>query len=45
MRIKNIREDKHITEKELANAIGAKAGTLSRYESDKLSPNAIIINR
>lgn len=40
MRIKQIREDKGISQKELAKKIGVKPSTLSRYEKGLLFPNS-----
>ena len=40
MRIKEIREDKGISQRLLARKTGMQSGTLSRYENGDISPNA-----
>lgn len=40
MRIKQIREDKGISQTDLANKLKIQRSTLSRYESGKLKPNS-----
>ena len=43
MRIKQIREDKGISQTELADKLKIQRSTLSRYESGKLKPNSEIL--
>lgn len=45
MRIKEIREQKGIKQKELAAAIGIAANTLSQYENEKREPDLVTIKK
>ena len=43
MKIKQIREAKHISQTNLAKKIGVEGGTLSRYEAGYISPSADVL--
>ena len=45
MRIKTIREEKHISQTELAKMMGIERTVLSRYENGKLFPNSKTIEK
>lgn len=45
MRIKTIREEKHLSQTELAKMMGIERTVLSRYENGKLFPNSKTIEK
>lgn len=45
MRIRKIREDKGLTQSELAKRIGVKPPTISRYESGSNKPSSETLNK
>lgn len=44
-RLKSLREDKDMSQKDLANAIGVSPSTIGMYESDKRTPDSEMLNR
>lgn len=44
-KIKMLRKEKKLTQKELANEIGVTASTVTKYENGQLEPNIEVLNR
>lgn len=45
LRIKELREEKSLSQKQLAEAIGLKHQTISHYENSRLEPNLETIEK
>lgn len=45
LRIKELREEKSLSQKQLAEAIGLKHQTISHYENNRLEPNLETIEK
>lgn len=44
-KIKTLRKERNLTQKELANKIGVTASTVTKYENGQLEPNIEVLNK